>query len=67
MDSEKYREARKKYLENLSQEERAEIERRKSEAEVESINRWEELKEVLKPIHKLYESNLHHIQAKDIS
>ncbi|SNX59269.1 hypothetical protein SAMN06296273_0709 [Nitrosomonas ureae] len=64
--AEKFREARKKYLESLSQEDREEIERRKRKAEIESKKRWEELKEVFKPIHKLYEDNLHHIKARDI-
>lgn len=66
MDSEKHREARKKYLDSLSPEEREEIEKTKREGEAESKKRWEELKEVFKPIHKLYEDNLHHIKARDI-
>ncbi len=64
--SEKYQKARKKYLTSLTPEEREEIEKSKREAETKSKKRWEELKEALKPIHKLYKDNLHHIKAKDI-
>ena len=63
---EKYREARKKYLQSLSPEEREQIEEKKRKAEVEGRRKWEELKEELKPLQKLYEDNLHHIRARDI-
>jgi len=66
MDAEKYREARDKYLAGLSPEAREQIEEKKRIAEAEGRRKREELKEVLKPIQKLYEDNLHHIKARDI-
>lgn len=68
--SEKFLNARKKYLESLTDEEREEIEntRRKAhlEARLEAEKRGDEFKEKYPHIVKIYEDNLHHIKAKNI-